>query len=199
MTLQIYDHGHNNQVSLPVDAAELLHGSITLRGNDNVVSIGQAARSHQVTIDVGTQCRVEIGGHVNMGHLFIFGQTAARITIGQHASFNGAVRLMCHEPSSLLIGTDCLFAGDVEVTTSDMHSLIDAESGTRLNPARDIVIEDHVWIGQRAVILKGAQIGQGSVIAACAVVTGRIPPKSSAAGVPARVLRRGVTWRFDLI
>lgn len=41
-----------------------------------------------------------------------------------------------------------------------------------------IIIEDDVWIGARAIILKGVTIGRGSVIAAGAVVTKNVPPYS---------------------
>jgi len=51
-----------------------------------------------------------------------------------------------------------------------------------------VVIEDDVWIGVRAIILKGVTIGEGSIIAAGSVVTKDVPPYSIAGGVPAKVL-----------
>ena len=45
------------------------------------------------------------------------------------------------------------------------------------------------WLGAHVVVLKGVAIGDGSIIAAGAVVTKDVPPNSIAAGVPARVLR----------
>jgi acetyltransferase-like isoleucine patch superfamily enzyme len=53
-----------------------------------------------------------------------------------------------------------------------------------------IVIEDDVWIGGRCIILKGVQIGRGSVIGAGSIVTRTIPPFSVAAGNPCRVIRQ---------
>ena len=58
---------------------------------------------------------------------------------------------------------------------------------------RDIVIESDVWVGANATILRGVTVGQGSVIAAGAVVTRDVPPYSIVGGVPARVLK----MRFD--
>ena len=80
-----------------------------------------------------------------------------------------------------------------------MHSIVDARSGARLNPARDIHIGRRVWIGQRAIILKGSRIGAGSVVGAAAVVTGEIPENCVAAGNPARIVRRDASWNFELI
>ena len=49
-----------------------------------------------------------------------------------------------------------------------------------------IVIEDDVWIGHGAVILKGVTLGQGSIVAAAAVVTKNVSPYSIVGGIPAK-------------
>lgn len=46
-----------------------------------------------------------------------------------------------------------------------------------------------MWIGAGAVILPGVTVGQGSVVAAGAVVGANVPPMTVVGGVPARVLR----------
>ena len=53
----------------------------------------------------------------------------------------------------------------------------------------DIILEDDVWIGQRAMIMSGIRIGQGAVVAAGAVVTKDVPPYAIVGGVPAKVIR----------
>ncbi len=53
----------------------------------------------------------------------------------------------------------------------------------------DIIVDDDVWIGQRATILSGVHIGQGAVIAAGAVVTKDVPPYAIVGGVPAKVIK----------
>jgi acetyltransferase-like isoleucine patch superfamily enzyme len=55
--------------------------------------------------------------------------------------------------------------------------------------AQGIVIEDNVWIGSGAIILDGVRIGKGAVIAAGAVVTKDVPPRTIAAGIPAKVIK----------
>ena len=61
------------------------------------------------------------------------------------------------------------------------------------NPARDrnaeVVIQNDVWIGEGARILRPVVLGHGCVVAAGAVVTKDVPPYSIVAGVPARIIR----------
>lgn len=87
----------------------------------------------------------------------------------------------------------------MDISVSDIHSIVDLATGARINPARDIQVGERVWVGQRVLILKGSQIGDGSIIGAGSVVTGTIPKNVIAAGAPARVIRQGVTWRGELI
>jgi maltose O-acetyltransferase len=55
---------------------------------------------------------------------------------------------------------------------------------------KPVSIGNNVWIGSRVMILKGASIGDNSVIAAMSVVTSAIPANCVAAGVPAKVIRK---------
>lgn len=53
-----------------------------------------------------------------------------------------------------------------------------------------VIIEDNVWIGERACILSGVHIGKGAIIAANAVVTHDVPPACIVGGVPAKILKK---------
>jgi acetyltransferase-like isoleucine patch superfamily enzyme len=86
---------------------------------------------------------------------------------------------------SVTIGKDCKIARDVIIMDSDQHAL----PGEDLVVA-PVVIGDRVWIGARAMVLKGVTIGDDCVIGAGAIVTRDIPPRSVAIGQPARVVRR---------
>lgn len=55
--------------------------------------------------------------------------------------------------------------------------------------SKPVVIEDNVWIGEYAAILKGVTVGKGSIVAAHAVVTKDVPPYSIVAGNPAVVVK----------
>jgi acetyltransferase-like isoleucine patch superfamily enzyme len=96
---------------------------------------------------------------------------------------------------SITIGDRCLIGSGVVITDSD-HHVVDAHpvsarrTATPLSvPADEVVIENDVFIGTRAIVLKGVRIGAGSVIAAGSVVTADVPAGVVAGGNPARVLR----------
>ena len=52
-----------------------------------------------------------------------------------------------------------------------------------------VVIVRNVWVGSNATILPGVKIGEGSVVAAGAVVTKDVPQKVVVAGVPAKIIK----------
>lgn len=56
--------------------------------------------------------------------------------------------------------------------------------------ATPVVVEDHVVIGANAVVLEGVRIGEGSVVAAGAVVIHDVPPYTVVAGTPAKVIKK---------
>jgi acetyltransferase-like isoleucine patch superfamily enzyme len=123
----------------------------------------------------------------------------SRIVIGRDVKVSGRITLTSSEQSEIIIGDGCLIAGGASFRTSDLHSIVDAESGTRLNPARPIRVGNRVWIANDVMVLKGSTIEDGSIVGVRAVVSGKIPKNTVAAGVPARVVREGVTWSQDLV
>jgi acetyltransferase-like isoleucine patch superfamily enzyme len=58
---------------------------------------------------------------------------------------------------------------------------------------REVSIGSDVWIGTRAIVLRGVNVGHGAIIAANAVVTKNVPDYAIVAGVPAKIIR----YRFD--
>lgn len=88
------------------------------------------------------------------------------------------------------IGEGATIGRDVVIRSYDGHH-IDTPGYKISEP---IIIGKHVWIGQGATILKGVTIGDGSVVAAGAVVTKDIPSSCIAAGVPAVVIKKDIKW-----
>jgi acetyltransferase-like isoleucine patch superfamily enzyme len=119
------------------------------------------------------------------------------IWIGENTTFT-QVGISLHEPGQVVVGRDCMFSIDIHMDPSDMHPIYDRATGERLNPPQDIHIGDHVWLGARVLVMKGAKIGSGSIIGAGSIVAGEIPENALAVGTPARVVRENVVWTRDM-
>jgi acetyltransferase-like isoleucine patch superfamily enzyme len=101
--------------------------------------------------------------------------------------------------SSIEIQKDCMLARFVEIRTGDSHSIIDNTTGERINKAADVTLEEHVWVGAHAKILKGVTVGHNSIVGTGAVVAKNIPANSIVGGIPAKVLRSNVDWLRERI
>lgn len=113
----------------------------------------------------------------------------AVIQIGEGSRLNGCG---VHAWKRIDIGKYCLIAANSIIMDSNGHSSADEDCFHRhetQDEPKDVVIEDHVWIGMNCLICKGVTIGKGSIIAAGSVVTRDVPPLSIAGGVPAQVIR----------
>jgi acetyltransferase-like isoleucine patch superfamily enzyme len=133
-----------------------------------------------------------------------------RLVVGPWVHVGDGTALRCHE-GNLRVADRCVFGREVTVT-----SYLDVEIGSATlladwvyvadfdhryaDPARPIKDQGIVkapvrigpgcWLGVRATVLRGVEVGRGSVVAAHAVVTRDVPPMSVVAGVPARVVKR---------
>ncbi len=102
-----------------------------------------------------------------------------RVHIGYACMFTG------HAPID--IGDEVMIANKTNLVTGG-HPVQPDERFDYLTGA-PITIESNVWIGTAATILQGVTIGAGSVVAAGAVVTHDVPPRTLVAGIPAKVIR----------
>ena len=116
---------------------------------------------------------------------------SGRLSIGHGTNVNGlGTRLLCAK--EITIGQHCTFSWDVQVLDNDFHALtVDGVEQPSVAPVR---IGDRVWVGTRAVVLKGVSIGDGAVVAAGAVVTRDVPAGAVVGGTPARVIGRADSW-----
>jgi acetyltransferase-like isoleucine patch superfamily enzyme len=114
--------------------------------------------------------------------------SVARLRIGDGTHVGDRTEIHCGREVS--IGAGCAISWDVVILDRDYHT-VDADD----ERCRAVTIGDDVWIGCRAVVLKGVTIGTGAVVAAGAIVTADVPERSLVAGNPARVVREQISWR----
>lgn len=115
-------------------------------------------------VEIGDNAVIMMGASINIGAVIGEGTM-----IDMNAVLGGraTVGKNCH------VGAGAVLAGVIEPPS-----------------AQPVILEDDVLIGANAVVLEGVKIGQGSVIAAGAIVTQDIPPYSVAVGAPARVIKQ---------
>ena len=121
------------------------------------------------------------------------------ISVGDNVFFGSNTRVLTTK-AKLIIGSHVMFGPGVTIVTGNhrtdilgkyMCAITDADK--RPEDDQDVIIEDDVWIGSNAIILKGVTIGHGSVIAAGAIVTKSFPPYSIIGGAPAKWLKSRFT------
>lgn len=112
----------------------------------------------------------------------------AQLTIGNNVMINNGFVISVE--SKVKIGNDVLIGEYVSIRDSN-HKFNDLTIPISLqgSSTSQIIIDDNVWIGRGAVILKGVSIGSGSIIAANSVVTKDIKKNSIVGGVPAKLIK----------
>lgn len=121
-----------------------------------------------------------------------------KITIDDNTTIQGAHINAQEDNSEIYIGKCCMLSNNIVIRTSDSHPIYDKSTKKRLNSAKSVYIEDHVWIAAHASILKGCKIGAGAIIGLGSVVTRNIPESTIAGGNPAKVLKENVYWNHSL-
>lgn len=141
------------------------------------------------TFNISEGATVEIQSNFNLQTgVFVSVAKGAKLTLGSGYT-NNDVEINCTK--EITIGHNVAISKGVIIRDSDSHILNNQPEKMTV----PIKIGNHVWIGLRAIILKGVTIGDGAVVAAGAVVTSDVPANSVVAGVPARVIKNDVTWQ----
>ncbi len=142
---------------------------------------GRAFVKNQGCIEIGPRVRID----ASTVPVELVAWPGAKLSIGEGTFLNYGVSISAHQEVS--VGKNCLIGNYVNVMDSDYHDLVDHRLPGKCSP---VIIEDDVWLGTRAIVLKGVRIGRSAVVGAGSVVTSDIPANCLAFGVPARVVRQ---------
>jgi Acetyltransferase (isoleucine patch superfamily) len=176
--LTIMLEGENNVLN--IGAAPFQSSEIIIMGNDAVFNMGESPhRVFKTTFIMERTCRINIGSRFSSEH-------------GTVIFAGGGLNRTVH------IGDDCMFSHEIWIRTSDGHIICDQQSGEPLNPSRDVVIGNHVWLGARSLVFKGARIADNSIVAAMAFVGKTFDhPGLMIGGLPAKIIRSGINWKRE--
>lgn len=145
--------------------------ALSIRGEGHVLAVGAGAQLSGIVM-YGARNLATIGANTMLSMSTIVRGTDNRLHIG-----HGCVGVR---------GT---------IRTSDDHTIFDAQSGDPINRARNVRIGDRVFLGRNVRVSKGADVGDGVVVAPDSVVTGKLQPGGYYGGVPARLIKANVTWK----
>jgi acetyltransferase-like isoleucine patch superfamily enzyme/coenzyme F420-reducing hydrogenase beta subunit len=145
-----------------------------------------------------TRLAIEENGSlaVENGHISIYYGTDILIFKGANLTFKGQTivnqnaQIICMD--SITIGDDVMISRDVVIRDNDGGHEILSEGYKKTAP---VIIGNHVWIGQGAMIMKGVTIGDGAIIGAGAWVTANVKPHALVMDDPARAVQKNVEWR----
>lgn len=169
--------------------------SIDINGNNNTICVNKNSYLHDTKIIIqGNNHRLSIGSDCIFKGQLWFEDEFCLIEIGNNTTVEDAHIAVTEPNRKIIIGSDCMLSNEIQIRTGDSHSIIDNNTGLRINTAGDVEIGHHVWVGTRAIILKGVTVGNNAIIGGAAVVTKKIDPYSVVAGNPATLIKSGVTW-----
>jgi len=171
--LKVEIRGNNNQIKFESNS---FLGDITIfiYGNDNKITIAD-------------NCVIKSG-------VFWIEDNNCEIFIDSKTTIESVDFGVSENNSKVYIGKDCMLSSGVKFKTGDSHSIIDAEKNIRINPAGNIYIGNHVWIGQDVIVLKNTTVGDNCVIGIRSLVGKTFDENLLIAGTPAKILKEKINW-----
>lgn len=106
-------------------------------------------------------------------------------TVGERTFINAGCKFQ--DQGGIYIGNDCLLGHNATLCTINHAQDPDRRGDMEFHP---IHIEDKVWLGANVTILPGVTIGEGAIVAAGAVVTKDVPPRTIVGGIPAKFIKK---------
>jgi len=190
--------GINNQIIK--SKGTVLFVKWDIDGNNNKIEFGDCY-FRNVTIRIrGNNNHILIGDDVFMyGGILWIEDEYNSINIGDHSSIQSAHIAVTEKHKKVSIGKNCMLAEDVIIRTGDSHPIFMKESKEIINHGKDVIVDDHVWIGTRAQILKGVNIESGSIVGAGAIVVQNVNSNTIVAGNPAKEIKKDIYWSGERI
>jgi len=178
---QITVTGRNNQIIIEENCR--IYGiEIFIRGDNNKLFIGRDTNVNQSSL--GAVLSVSLKGDGN------------EISLGARAQIRGRADITAHGGTRIIIGEDFGMTADTEIRSGDGHKMLDME-GNVYNLPQDIHIGNNCWLGMRGTIQKGVTLMNDTVVAKNSIVTKSFDQDHiMIGGIPAKIIKTGVTWKF---
>ena len=149
-----------------------MHCKIEILGSNNTLVIKEGVNIRNT--------QIEIVGKNSLIH------------IGKECIVGDGSYLSAKEGKSLIIKEKCMLSRNVKIMTSDGHPVY--EDGNIINHAKDVLINEHVWLTDNVTVLKGVSIGNDCVVGINSTLTHSIASHAIAVGNPAKVVKENIIW-----
>lgn len=148
-----------------------------------------------LTVERGGELVFQHSAHIGLGTK-IFVKHGARMYLGDNFAVSANSEFVCYK--SMVMGRDIQFAWNCLVMDSDTHSIYGCnDAKKKINPDKEVRIDDKVWIGCRVTILKGTHLPSNCVVGATSFVSGRnFEPNSLIVGSPAKSVKHISGWEL---
>ncbi len=155
----------------------------------SLAGLGRGCRIGRGTEFMGARA-IRIGERFSVRHARIYAHEGGRIFIGDRVSVNPNCEINAAEGGEIRIGNDVMIAANsILMASNHRFDRLDVPIQQQGHAPGRIMIGSDVWIGANVFIMPDVEIGDHSIVAAGAVVTRNVPPKSVVAGVPARIIK----------
>lgn len=185
--------GHGNDIKV---GCKIFNCTIDVRGNHNQVIIPESCKLNNTQIIIyGDNNKIICEPNVRfLGPCTIIMEGEGTLHLGENCGIRG-VKFKVRN-GTIKVGKLAMFSYGINVMNHDSHRVFIEGEEIPFNNPREITIGSHVWVCENASILKGCEIGNGSIVAYGAVATKGCPPNSLLAGNPAKIVRQGITWDY---
>lgn len=201
----ISEHGIETDAAGLVDnriegEPELVGADISFKGTGNILYCEKGVRLIDSTIQFcGNNAVIYLSAcEKHPYRLKIDAWRGTTVYFGADNYFNNVFSAIVSERKNLIVGGGGVFSFGIWVRTADPHLIYSIDTKERLNKSRSVLIGDHVWLGQDALILKGSRVGSGSIVSAgCVLANKEVGSNTVYAGNPARMVKDRVFFSTE--
>lgn len=183
-------------IATNVRVKEMHRGAILLADNYSlgIIRIGYHEADAVDNFSVHTLLSVESGGRIVIKEDVHIGQGAiinvkrnALLTLGRNFAISGTTTVICNK--KIEFGDNVQASWNSLITDSDAHQIF-AKNGDLINPNKEILIGNNVWIAANTTILKGTVISDNTVVSSNSLVNKKFTNGNCIiGGAPARVIK----------
>lgn len=188
----------------PKEHNELLkYGVVKISGQNNKIDIGTPNyfKTGEILVS-GNNNTIIIPPNCYGGLKLDIRADNCTFIVGDKTGFMGTEIAMQENNSKIIIGNDCMIAKETRIYCSDFHAIIDLHTNLPFNQGKEIIIGNHVWLGEGVKVLKNTHIADDIIVGTNSLVTKDLKTSNALyAGTPATIKKTDVNWMaeyFDL-